>query len=329
MTVSGSTVLVTGATGFLGGYVARRFAKDGATVHALARRPERDMYIRDIPNVEIVEGDITDRKRMTELCQGVDYVVHAAAAMSGSLRDQSTVNIHGTYNIARAASEAGVKRLVHVSTISVYGYGNRQDVTEETPFDPGADPYHVTKVGGEKTVVDVHYQHGIEYSIIRPGMIYGPRSQTWTKQMFRLAKGRVMWLGDGRGSAYPIHVEDVAEMCCILAAHPNAANEAFNCTPDPSPTWRTFLLEYARLDQHQRWLSLPPMPVKMLAPIIARLAPANHQAKDLNDLVPFLLNHITYKMDKSRNLLDWEPQISLKEGIASCEPYLHEKGLID
>lgn len=328
MPLTDTTVLVTGATGFLGGEIARHFAQEGAQVKALARRPERDAYIRDIPNIETINGDITDKARMAEVMQGVDLVVHAAAATSGPLEQQASVNIHGTYNVARAAADANVRRLVHISTISVYGYRVRDDVTEETPFDPGADPYHVTKVGAEQTIHDVHFQHGLEYVVLRPGMIYGPRSSMWTKQMFRLSRRAVIWLGDGRGSAYPIHVQDVAEMACLAATHPNAANQTFNVTPDPSPTWRAFLTGYASLAGHERWIAVPPLTARLVAPVIARFAPRNSFARDLNDLVPFLLRHVTYKTDKARDLLDWSPKVGLDEGIEGCKTYLREKGLL-
>jgi nucleoside-diphosphate-sugar epimerase len=329
MDFTGKTVLVTGATGFLGGALARRLAKEGAQVRGLARRPERDAYIRERDHIETVIGDITDSDRMHDLTQGVDYVFHAAAALGGSEEKQSTVNMHGTYNVARSAAENGVTRFIHVSTISVYGYRNRFDVTETNPYDPGKDPYHITKVGAEKTVRDVSNRHGLDYRIIRPGMIYGPRSSMWTRQMFRLAKRGPIWIGDGSGSAYPIHVDDVVDLCLVLAAHPAASNQAFNCTPDPSPTWRDFLGGYAEqfLDR-QTWIGVPPILARAAAPVLSFFGSSGSPVKDARDLVPFLLNYITYKMDKAHDLLGWEPSVSLEDGIASCETYLREKGLL-
>lgn len=327
MSLKDQTVLVTGATGFLGGALVSRLSADGATVKALVRRPERDRFIRNLPGGELVSGDITDADRMREVVQGSDVVFHVAAALGGKLDSQYTVNVQGTRNVVEASVQAGVKRFVHVSTISVYGYRNRSDVTESTPYDPGADPYHITKVMAEKMLID--YAAAMPYSIIRPGMIYGPRSQMWTKTMFRLAQKRVIFLGDGSGSAYPIHMEDVVDLTVLLGHHPAAVGEAFNCTPDPSPTWRDFLGGYARLAGHDRWISLPPIVFRVVAPIVSALAPKNSQARDLQDLIPFLTNYITYRMDKARDLLGWQPEVSLEEGIQSCVPYLKEKGLLE
>jgi nucleoside-diphosphate-sugar epimerase len=251
MTQADNRVLVTGATGFLGGWLVNRLSADGVPVRALARRPDRDRYIKDLPHVEIVQGDITDGARMQEVIQRCSVVYHVAAALGGNIDHQRRVNVGGTRTVAEAAASVGVRRIVHVSTIAVYGYRNRADVTEDTPFDPGHDPYNITKAEAETALREVCAAHGLEYTIIRPGMIYGPRSNTWTRIMFRLARRKpTIFIGDGSGSAYPIHVDDVVDLMTVLASHDATPGEAFNCTPDPSPTWRDFLGAYSRLAGH-------------------------------------------------------------------------------
>ncbi|NJL45729.1 MAG: SDR family oxidoreductase [Leptolyngbyaceae cyanobacterium SM2_3_12] len=93
---------------------------------------------------------------------------HAAAALSGDIDHQRQVNQGGTQNVAIAAAGANVKRLVHVSSIAVYGYRLRQDVTEQTPPNPGADPYAITKLEAEKALENVAAEYDLSYSIIRP-----------------------------------------------------------------------------------------------------------------------------------------------------------------
>jgi 2-alkyl-3-oxoalkanoate reductase len=328
MELSGKTVLVTGATGFLGGHLVNRLADDGVQVKALARRPERDRYIKDAPGAEVVQGDLTDADRMREVTQGCTVIFHVGAALGGDLAHQRRVNVDGTRHVMQAAATAQVERVVHVSTISTYGYRNRADVTEDTPPDPGADPYHITKVEAEQVVREIGAAENVDYTIIRPGMIYGPRSTQWTKTFFNVAK-RGIWIGDGSGSAFPIYVDDVVDLCVTAATHPAAVGEAFNCTPDPSPTWRQFLGAYQQLAGVDRWIGVPPLllrPAVMLAGVVA---PQQSKAKDLPDLLPFVTNHITYKMDKARDLLGWQPQVELSDGATRCVPYLREKGLLD
>ena len=330
MTLSGKIVLVTGATGFLGGHLCQRLASEGAQIRALARRPERDRYIRDLPSLDVVQGDITDANRMREIIRSVDVVFHLAAATGGDIELQRRVNIAGTHHVMQAVVEAGVTRVVHVSSIAAYGYRKRSDVTEKTPPDSAADPYHTTKLEAESTVRTICTAGGLDYAIIRPGMVYGPRSNTWTKTMFQIAKRKpTIWLGDGSGSCYAIYVDDVVDMMVTLATHPSAVGETFNCTPDPSPTWREFLGSYAALVGHDRWLGIPPWAVKPVVWPVAKLVSEHNRLKDLPDLASFVTSYLTFRMDKAKALLDWQPQVKLQEGIQRCVPYLREKGLLE
>ena len=324
----GQTVLVTGATGFLGQALVRRLAADGVHVRALARRLERARAIRDLPGVTITLGDIRNEDDMRAAVEGCAVVFHVAAALGGSYDAQYAANVMGTQTVADVAARAGAGRFVHVSTISVYGYRNREDVTEATLPDPGADPYHRTKLAAEHTVRAVSRLHGLPYTIIRPSMIYGPGSNAWTAGMFQLARlNPTPLIGSGDGSAYPIYVDDVVDLLATVATHPAAVGETFNCTPDPSPTWREFLGAYARLAGHQSFVRVP---VELLLPLarrLGRLAPGN-QLADVPDVLLLLQRYVTYRMDKARDLLGWQPQVSLDDGIARCAPYLREKGLL-
>ncbi|MBC6935304.1 MAG: NAD(P)-dependent oxidoreductase [Chloroflexi bacterium] len=329
MTLKGATALVTGATGFLGGEIARRLAAEGARVRALARRPGRDAYIRDLPNVEIVMGDINDTERMKEVAAGCDYIVHCAAALGGPLPHQRRLNVDGTRSVMQAAAAARVRRALHISTIAVYGYGYTSDVTEEMPQKPGRVPYNVTKSEAEKVVRQIGAQNNLSYSIIRPGMVYGPRSGMWTMFMFNLGKRNpTIFLGDGSGYAHPIYIDDVVDMAALLLTHPAADGEAFNCAPDPAPTWREFLSGYSRLAGHQNWRGLPALPLRIIAPAVELALTLRGEPQDVPALIPFMQARKTYKMDKARRLLGWEARVSLEDGIRRCEPWLREKGLL-
>jgi len=330
MTLLGKTVLVTGATGFLGGALTRRLAGEGARVRALARHPERDRFLRDMAGVEIVQGDITDEKRMHDLIQGCEFVFHAAAVPTGSLKTQHQVNVGGTCNVMQAAAQAGVGRVVHVSSVGPYALGQRGDIVEAIPLGRIHGAYGVTKAEAEDAVRTVAREQGLDYSIIRPGMPYGPGSRIWTVGLFRLARRKpTVFVGDGSGSIPAIHIDDVVDLMTVLALHPAASRETFNCTPDPSPTWREFLGAYAALAGHDRWLGIPPAPLRIAAWLLALLAPSNTRFKDLPLVVEFVTRYRRYRMDKARELLGWQAQIGLREGIESCVPYLREQGLLD
>ena len=329
--LSGQTVLVTGGTGFLGQALVRRLSAqtDAREIRVLVRSLQRAERIQDLPCVNIIKGDLTEPDTLPAAVQGTDILFHSGAALGGNLALQMAVNEGGTRALATAAADAGVERFVHVSTISLYGYGNRQDVTEETPPKPGRDPYPISKLAAENALKAVAAERHLPYTIIRPGMIYGPYSGMWTGQMFKVARRRpTIFIGDGSGSTYPIHVEDLIDLLLIAAVHPNALGETFNCTPDPSPTWREYLGGFARLAGHQTWLGVPPGLLWPFVQLIGRFAPASSPMTDLRELLPFSQGYITYKTDKARRLLGWTPKITLEQGIAGTSDWLRERGLL-
>ncbi|MCB9459459.1 MAG: NAD(P)-dependent oxidoreductase [Anaerolineaceae bacterium] len=329
MSLAGKSVFVTGATGFLGGALVRRLAADGAQVKALARNPDRADYIRGLDGVEIVKGDVTEPDSLARHIPGVEIVFHVAAIAFGNMEKQRAVNVEGTRNVAMAASQAGVGRLVHVSTVSVYGYHNQGLVTEDRPQVPGTPPYNRTKSLAEAALKQIADAHDLAYSIIRPSMIYGPRSTFWTKQFFGLAKRKpTIFIGKGQGNCYPIYVDDVVDLMTVLATHPAAVSEAFNCSPDPAPTWRAFMGAYQRLAGHSSWLGIPESVAIIAAPVIEFFLKLRGEPQDLPALIDQMIGETTYSTEKARTLLNWQPQVSLEEGVNRCVPYLREEGLL-
>jgi nucleoside-diphosphate-sugar epimerase len=327
--LAGQTALVTGATGFLGGALARRLAADGVCVKALARREGRDSYISNVENIEIVSGNLTDADRMLEIVQGCDYVFHVAAAIRGKLDYQREVNVTGTANVARAAASAHVKRLIHVSTIAVYGYQYNGIITEDTAHRPGNVPYNTSKSEAETILRRIAHETGLSYSINRPGMIYGQRSGMWTDTIFKFAKRRpVPFVNDGSGKGYPIFIDDVVDMLILQATHPAADGEAFNCVYQPQPTVREFVGKYMALVDNDSWRTYPTRLVKFIAPLVDAILHYRGEPQDVQDLLRLLERDVIYSMDKADRLLNWQPQVSLDEGIQRTIPYLQEIGLL-
>jgi len=327
---TGKTVFITGATGFLGGAMARELAAQGALVKALARRPGRDKYLQGVPGIEMVSGDLSNVTRLAEMMRGCETIFHAAAQLGGTYAVQYPANVIGTRNMAQAAAQAGVKRFVHISSAAVYGPRIPAVVTEDTPLNPGANPYNITKAEAETALIEVAQQTGLTYTIIRPGMIYGPRNGMWTANLFRLAARRPLFFaGDGSGSAYTIYVDDVIDLALTAAQHSAAVNEAFNAVNDPAPTWRDFIGGYAKLAKNDSWVAIPTLILQPVAYLIEVYLRLRGEPQGLPSLMnDFFLPRKRISMDKGRRLLDWQPRIALDEGIARCEPYLREKGLL-
>lgn len=327
--IENKTVLVTGATGFLGGATVRRLADGGTHVRALVRSPEKAAFLRTVPRVDIVYGDVTQPDTLSAAVDGCDVVLHTAVAY-GARTLQQAVNVDGTRNLALAAARAGVERFVHVSSIAVYGYALDHDATEYTPMVPRShDAYAETKANAERALQKVAGDTGLVFSIIRPSFIYGPGSGMWTEKLFRLARLRLMpFVGDGGGRAHPIYVDDVIDMMTVLAQHAAARGEAFNCAPDPAPSWREWMRLYQQLNRHESWLGVPPALLRPAAQVVGWLTPGGQTVKEAPHALRLMQSRVTYRMDKARNMLGWRPQVALADGVARCGPWLRERGLL-
>jgi nucleoside-diphosphate-sugar epimerase len=326
-----SPVLITGASGFLGGALALRLAAQGVAVRALVRNLAKAAHLRAKNGISVVQGDLTDPASLRETANGCGVVFHCAALLGGHIDGQRRANVEGTRNLIDAAAEGGVGRFVHVSTLSVYGVHYRGQITEDMAHAPASDPYAITKSQAEGVVRAVAAERGINYTIMRPGMIYGARAGLWTGTLFRLASLKpTPWFGDGGGLAHCIHVDDALDMLTILAEHPNAVGEAFNCSNDPAPTWRAFLGEYARLARgvNDHLLELPPPLLYAVAGVVMMVSPPYSRGRMLPDYARFTQARAQFSMAKARRLLGWQPQVGVEEGVARCADWLRTVGYL-
>ncbi|MEM6529025.1 MAG: NAD(P)-dependent oxidoreductase [Chloroflexota bacterium] len=329
MSLRGKVAFVTGGSGFLGGALVHRLVAEGMRVRALVRHSSDSSYINGLSGVETIIGDITHKRSVFTASKDCAYVFHVAAALGGHIDYQKQVNVEGTRIVAEAAASVGSERMIHVSSIAVYGYGVDGKITEDTAHTDTLDPYAQTKAEAEKRLHMIAEKRWLSYSIIRPGMIYGPRSGAWTAKMFNMAKrSPTIFAGDGSGHAHPIHVDDVVDMIVTLATHPAAEGQAFNCAPDPAPTWREFLGHYSALAGHSNWLGVPAPLATLGLDVRAYLAEKGSPDVSWGEKARYIQRDVTYSMAKARDLLEWQPSVPLAEGIANTAPWLREQGLL-
>jgi UDP-glucose 4-epimerase len=241
------TVLVTGGSGFIGSHVLDRLVEAGWH--------PRNFDLQPSPHhppgpVETVIGDLLDLDVLTRAMEGCEMVVHLAAAADVGVvarepRSAEEVNARGTLNVLEAARAAGVRRVVYGSTIWVYGSMPNGVVDEETALGLPAHLYTATKLAGEMYCRSYHELYGLEYTILRFGIPYGPRARraavipTFVDKA--LAGEALTVAGDGRQSRRLIYVEDLAEGV-VRALEPSGANRTFNLVTDETVT----VLEIAR-----------------------------------------------------------------------------------
>src|SRR5258708_31455263 len=159
MSLRGKTILVTGATGFIGSRLVQWLHEvEGANVVALVRRFQNASRLARFP-VELRPGDVTDLESLRDAARGCSHIVHAAVSFEGTKEQNRRVTVDGTRNVCRVAHEIGAKRTVHLSTISVYGKFPDGPLTEDTPCHP-TDDYGRAKLDAER-VVDEAVQAGL------------------------------------------------------------------------------------------------------------------------------------------------------------------------
>jgi len=229
------SVLVTGATGSVGPNLVNRLCEEGCRVRTLSiDEPERDLY----PHyVEVQVGDVTDAAAVEKAVRGVNVVFHLAALLhianpsEVQEREFERVNVMGTKNLVEAAIQAGVKRLVYFSTISVYGQSNGSIINESSPTKPETI-YAETKLSAEELVLDAFNKEGQPLgTVLRLGAVYGARVKgNYRRLVHSLASKHFFPIGKGDNRRTLIYDKDVALAALIAACHPASAGKIYNVT---------------------------------------------------------------------------------------------------
>ncbi len=214
-------VLVTGATGFIGGHLVRWLVKQRHQVRALVRRdsparnPELVEGLAEV-GMELAWGDITDPRAVRAAVQGMEGVFHLAA-----VRDEwgtselvyQRVNVKGTRHLLEAAAEMGVRRFVYCSSVGVARYPGNLKADETLPFcDPTSQVfYHRSKAQAEQMALEWAHSGRVPAVVVRPVITYGPGDE-WgmvTRMMMLLAQRRFILVGNGRNHVDLVYVDDL------------------------------------------------------------------------------------------------------------------------
>jgi nucleoside-diphosphate-sugar epimerase len=207
-------ILVTGAAGFLGGHLVDMLLERGDEVRAMVRPVENASRLRKLDGVEVVHGDLTDKESVERAVRGVQRVYNVAAKTGpwGLEKDYSAVNVWGVADLITAAMDAGVERIVHTSSITVYGHHLHGSITEDHPFHTEDNPYSRTKIAGEKLVADFVKERGAPVVVVRPAWIYGPRDTASFGRFVALVEsGKGFLIGSGKNIVPVVYVRDVAQ----------------------------------------------------------------------------------------------------------------------
>lgn len=226
--------LVTGATGAVGAAIVEAVAPTH-DVRTLSRRPPApDLF--PVP-VTAVTGDVADASAVRRAVEGVDAVVHLAALLHivnppPHLRGEyERVNVHGTAAVLDAARQAGVSRVVLMSTIAVYGHAGRRMLTEASP--PAPDTFYgETKLAAERLALAAERADGTPLAtVLRSAAVYGPRVKgNYQRLVLALSRGRFVPIGPGDNLRTLVHESDLAAAAALAVSDPGAAGRVYNVT---------------------------------------------------------------------------------------------------
>ncbi len=239
MDLDGATVLVTGASGFVGGRLCASLVDAGAAVRAIVRRPATSPAT-DLAGVTEVVGDFTGAGELDRAADGCDAVVHAAASASGDLAADRHVNRDGTRRVVEAALAGGL-RLVHISTGSVYAKDGVDVIDEDTPMVVDGDPYAVTKAEAEREVL-AGVERGLAATILRPPAVLGwGETSTWGQRFPAMAAAGELPFTPAREATHAwVHVDDLADAAVVALRDDRAVGRTYNVVGGHG-TWEDYL----------------------------------------------------------------------------------------
>lgn len=321
--------LVTGGTGFLGSHIARRLIADGIhpVLFDIAPLPPDDDDIKD--QVTVIDGDVQDREAIRAALEGVSHVIHTAAALPIQVSKKKIYasNVRGTRYVLHEALQAGVKRVVFISSTAVYGVPKVHPIDEESPMIP-LGHYGSSKVEAEK-ICHQYQQRGLEVNIIRPKTFLGTGRLGVFEILFEwIAEGRrIPLLGNGENHYQLLEVTDLVDGIVKAATVEGVANETMNIGADRYQTLNQdmqALFDHANSGSRLWHLPARPGEFALRGLELAHLSPlaAWHYGTMWRDSY--------VEVDKAKRLLGWQPQYSNAEAlIRAWDWYVKNKGRYD
>ncbi len=309
----GKKVLVTGAGGFIGSHLSEHLVREGAGVRALVHYNalgkkgwlDESEYAGDM---EIYTGDIADRDSVRRAVKGADIVFHLGALIAIPYSYQAPhsyvrTNIEGTLNVLQASLDCGVQRVVHTSTSEVYGTALFVPITEEHPLQ-GQSPYSASKIGADKMAEAFAASFELEVVTVRPFNTFGPRQSMRAvipTIITQCARGHEVHLGAVHPTRDLNFVQNTVEGFCASALSPSAVSQTINFGSGREISIGDLALLIAKMMGKDITVICEGERLRPVKSEVERLLACNKKAKEL---------------------VGWEPKITLEEGLKQTIEWL-------
>ena len=320
-------ILVTGGNGFLGSHLVRQLVRRGHSVRVMVQ-PGTDLDRLDGLDVEVMEGDLLDQENLSRCCQGQETAVHLAAVVLdwGPWELFRSVNIGGTRNLIRAASEQGVRRLVFVSSVAIHRYVGISAGDETWPRDNLHNPYAASKIACEDMLMRAHQEQRLEAVIARPGVFpFGVGDRLALPELLR-HHGAYVHVAGGRARLCTAYAPNFAEGLALCAERDCAAGQVYVIADDETPTWREVT--------DRLFAGVGLAPAKRSVPLAAAMtaAVAAEAWARLSGRPPLLNRYrvslagrdCVFLARKARDELGWRPRVGFPEAMEQTVEWLRE-----
>lgn len=312
-------ILITGGTGFIGRHLIRELIGRGYHCTCLVRAKSNVRELGELDNVEIVYGDIVDKRSLRTSMQDVQVIFHLAGQVGEwgiPNRMFFAVNVDGTRNLLEVAKERDVKHFIFCSTPGVQGKGYK-NASENMPYNPPYI-YELTKAKAEKVLLAFsEKQSSPQVTIIRPDFVYGP-DDLRRLPLYRAVKNkRLLLIGDGMSFLRPTFVEDAAQGFCLLPNNPVSFGQIYNFAGPETLRVKDYFQTIAEtLNVSFPKTRIPVIIARSLAILFENASHITGRAPILSiSKIDFLTKDHGSDISKSTKQLGFRPKVDLREGV--------------
>jgi nucleoside-diphosphate-sugar epimerase len=326
-------VLVTGGSGFLGGYVCEALAANGHVVRALVRRSSKRDVLLALSSLEFAEGSVEDTASVERAMEGVDAVIHCAGLVKAkTAADFFTTNVGGTKNVLEAAKKnaATVRRFVFVSSQAAIGPSE-----DGSPVPPDREPHPVTQYGRSKLEAErlvIAAKGDLHVVVIRPPLVYGPRDLETLEFFQWVSRGVRLSYGDGTNTLSIVYAADAADACVRALEADVPSGSAYFVNDGEIHVWRDFIGEIERGVGKKTFVRFGiPLPVvKAYAALSEGYGKLTDKAvmvtrDKFNELAQ---KHWVCDASSARRELGWASKTTMRDGIAAAAVWYRNHGLL-
>ncbi len=322
------TAFITGASGFIGHHLIKELQKRQWTLRILVHNKP----IPESAECECVQGDITNLNSLSKNVEGVDIVIHLAAALGASLissREFHKVNILGTENVLTAAQNAGVQKVIHFSSAGVFGSVQKGETADESYPHAPKSIYDKTKSQGEKTALR-YFKEGMEVVIVRPGWVYGPGDRRTFKLINAIAKKRFVLVARGKTWQTPVYIRDLIQGT-LLCMDKGKSGETYHLAGKEVLSIKQITETIASaLGTKIPPFSLPLWPVKALAWTAEKAyLPFKKEAPLTRGRLAFFTQPKPLSIQKATQELGYSPKTDFQSGMAKTIAWYRQKNWLN